>query len=189
MAAERKFKIITVFEQRDQPGGIWNYTGDEGTTSSSPIPNATPSQVAVAVDGTFASPVYDSLETNIPNSLMQFCEFPFPSGTALFPAHHVVKEYLHRYAEELRPLIRFHSQVLDISLSRSPKAEWTVTWRDIKSDKVSTAQFDGVVVANGHYNEPNIPAIPGLEEWNRRYPGSIIHSSVYRRAEPFTNKV
>lgn len=188
MAAERKFKTITVFEQRDQPGGIWNYTGDEGTASC-PIPNATPSQVAVAVDGTFASPVYDSLETNIPNSLMQFCEFPFPLGTALFPTHRVVKEYLHRYAEELRPLMRLHSQVLDISLSRSPKVEWTVTWRDIKSDKVSTARFDGVVVANGHYNEPNIPAIPGLEEWNRRYPGSIIHSSVYRRAEPFTNKV
>jgi cation diffusion facilitator CzcD-associated flavoprotein CzcO len=179
MVAERKFKTITVFEQRDQPGGIWNYTGDEGTSSS-------PSEV---VDGTFASPVYDSLETNIPNSLMQYCEAPFASGTALFPTHYVVKEYLHRYAEELRPLIRFRSQVLDISLSRSPKAEWSVTWRDIKSDTVSTDQFDGVVVANGHYNEPNIPAIPGLEEWNRQYPGSIMHSSVYRRAGPFANKV
>lgn len=184
MVAERKFKTITVFEQRDQPGGIWNYTGDEGTGGS--IPNTTSQKEAV--DGAFASPVYDLLETNIPNSLMQYCEAPFPSGTALFPTHYVVKEYLHRYAEELRPLIRFHSQVLDISLS-SPKPEWTVTWHDIKSDIVSTAQFDGVVVANGHYNEPNIPAIPGLEEWNRQYPGSIRHSSVYRRAGPFANKV
>lgn len=29
MVAEQKFKTITVFEQRDQSGGIWNYTGDE----------------------------------------------------------------------------------------------------------------------------------------------------------------
>ncbi|KAL4780807.1 hypothetical protein BJX76DRAFT_337051 [Aspergillus varians] len=191
MVAEQKFKTITIFEQRDQPGGVWNYTGDEGVNggSSTPVPNARPGQAAQQVGGTFVSPVYDSLETNIPNSMMQFCDFPFPQGTALFPTHHVVRGYLHQYAEELRPFMQFQSQVLDISLTqKDPKPEWTVTWQDLKSDQHLTAKFDAVLVANGHHNEPRIPSIPGLDEWNRAYPGSVTHSASYRRPAPFTNK-
>ncbi|KAL4931342.1 uncharacterized protein BDV17DRAFT_297116 [Aspergillus undulatus] len=141
------------------------------------------------VNNTFISPVYDSLETNIPNSLMQSCDFPFPQGTALFPAHHVVKEYLHRYAGELSPYIQFQSQVLDVSfMQEKTNPGWAVTWRDLASGNISTAQFDVVLVANGHHNESHLPAIPGLEEWNRMYPKSIIHSSLYRRVQSFTDE-
>lgn len=142
------------------------------------------------MNGTFISPVYDSLETNIPNSMMQFTECPFPTGTALFPTHVVVKDYLHQYAEELKPLIRLQSLILDVVLSKKHQnPEWTVTWRDLKTGGTLVEQFDAVVVANGHHNDPYIPEIPGLAEWNRAYPGSIIHSSSYRRPESFANKV
>ncbi|KAJ5910054.1 hypothetical protein N7504_004697 [Penicillium tannophilum] len=188
---KKKFKTITIFEQRDQPGGVWNYTGDEGTGPNAiPIPQPSPSSVPQQpINGTFISPVYDSLETNIPSSMMQFCDFPFPAGTALFPSHVVVKEYLHRYAEDLRDLIKFQTLVLDVSVSaRHPRTEWTVTWRDLKTNQVSDAKFDAVIVANGHHNDPNVPVIPGLAEWDQMYPGSVIHSSLYRRADSFTNK-
>lgn len=122
--------------------------------------------------------------------MMQFTEFPFPTGTSLFPTHAVVKTYLHRYAEELQPFIRLQSMILDVTiLKKRSKPEWTVTWRDLKTDQISVEQFDAVVVANGHHNDPYIPKITGLDEWNRAYPGSIIHSSSYRRAESFSNQV
>ncbi|KAL4956370.1 hypothetical protein BDW69DRAFT_192497 [Aspergillus filifer] len=177
--AEQNFRTITIFEQRSQPGGVWNYTGDEGIDG-----NPTP-------ETTIPSPVYDSLETNIPNSLMQFCETPFPAGTALFPSHCVVKEYLHRYAEELRPYIEFNAEVIEVSFNRkdqSSKPEWRVTWKDLISGVKSTARFDAVIVANGHHNVPIIPGIPSLDEWETLYPGSIIHSSVYRRPDIFRDK-
>ncbi|KAI3199141.1 hypothetical protein DTO012A9_1606 [Penicillium roqueforti] len=189
LLAERKFKSITIFEQRDQPGGVWNYTGDEGISTSAlarPNPSQEPQQ---PVKGTFASPVYDALETNIPKSLMQFTEYPFPAASALFPAHTVVRDYLHRYAEELLPYIRLNSLILDVTLSKKhPRPEWTVTWRDLQTNEILVEQFDAVVVANGHHNDPYIPKITGLDEWSQTYPGSIIHSSSYRRPESFANK-
>ncbi|CAI7620889.1 unnamed protein product [Penicillium discolor] len=190
LLAEQKFKTITIFEQRDKPGGVWNYTGDQGVSNASVLSHSKPSQEPQQpVNGTFISPVYDSLETNIPNSMMQFTECPFPTGTALFPTHVVVKDYLHRYAEELKPIIRLQSLILDVGLSKKhPNPEWTVTWRDLKTGGTLVEQFDAVVVANGHHNDPYIPEIPGLAEWNGAYPGSIIHSSSYRRPESFANK-
>lgn len=189
LIAERKFDTISIFEQREHPGGVWNYTGDKGVEDM-PIPHTTPSGLPQEpVDSVFASPVYDSLETNIPNSMMQFCDSPFPEGTALFPAHTVVRDYLHGYAEELRPLIQFQSLVLSITLDESPRPEWTVTWRDLKTAQESAAKFDAVVVANGHHNDPFVPDIPGLAEWNQDHPGSIIHSASYRRPTSFANKV
>ncbi|KAL4879920.1 hypothetical protein BJY04DRAFT_228823 [Aspergillus karnatakaensis] len=199
LIAEKKFKVITIFEQRDQPGGVWNYTGDAGLSNSSTIqvPNAIPRQTPqepVNSNGTFVSPVYDALETNIPNSLMQFCDSPFPSGTALFPAHSVVRDYLHTYAEELRPYIQFQAQVLDIFVTQRLETEWAVKWRDLalnasgEGQKVQTVVFDAVIIANGHHNELNIPNIPGLSEWHKTFPGSITHSALYRCPEAFADK-
>ncbi|CAI7630317.1 unnamed protein product [Penicillium glandicola] len=189
LLAEQKFKSVTIFEQRDKPGGVWNYTGDEGVSNASlarPIPSQEPQQ---PVNGIFTSPVYDSLETNIPKSMMQFTEYPFPEDTALFPPHAVVKDYLHRYADELLPYIRLQSLILDVNLSKKhPKPEWSVTWRDLKTNEILVEQFDAVIVANGHHNDPYIPEISGLAEWNQAHPGSIIHSSSYRRPESFSNK-
>jgi cation diffusion facilitator CzcD-associated flavoprotein CzcO len=191
LLAEKKFQNITIFEQRDQPGGVWNYTGDEGINDASALPRPKPSQgLQQTFNGSFASPVYDSLETNIPNSMMQFIDSPFPVGTSLFPPHGVVRDYLHQYAEELLPYIRLQSLVLDVVLSKKhPKPEWTVTWRDLKTQRDLVEQFDAVVVANGHHNDPYIPEIEGLAEWSKSYPGSIIHSSSYRRPASFANKV
>lgn len=122
--------------------------------------------------------------------MMQFIDMPFPPGTSLFPPHEVVKQYLHKYAEELRPLIRFQSLILNVQLkTQHPHAEWIVTWRDLKTTETLSAQFDAVIVANGHHNDPYIPDIAGLTQWTQVFPGSIIHSASYRRPESFSNKV
>lgn len=49
-------------------------------------------------------------------------------------------------------------------------------------EKTEEDIYDAVVVCNGHYSEPKIATIPGLEEW----PGRQIHSHNYRRPELFS---
>lgn len=49
--------------------------------------------------------------------------------------------------------------------------------------------FDAVVVASGHFWVPYIPAIDGLEEFEKARPGSIIHSKHFRGRKQFVGKV
>ena len=44
-----------------------------------------------------------------------------------------------------------------------------------------TSAFDAVVVANGHYEEPNIPDIAGHDTW----PGKIVHSVDYSTPDEY----
>ena len=41
--------------------------------------------------------------------------------------------------------------------------------------------FDAVLVCNGHYTEPNLPQLPGAQE----FPGLLMHSHNYRQADAF----
>ena len=45
--------------------------------------------------------------------------------------------------------------------------------------------FDAVVVANGHYHEPNLPEVPGMDA----FPGLQLHSHNYRYPERFAGQV
>ncbi|KAJ7167640.1 hypothetical protein C8R46DRAFT_1093672 [Mycena filopes] len=72
---------------------------------------------------------------------------------------------------------------------------WTLTLKSFTHFDSSTCKerwwtedFDAVVVATGNFNAPNVPNIPGLVEWRRRYPGSISHSREYRYPEKFVNQ-
>jgi hypothetical protein len=49
--------------------------------------------------------------------------------------------------------------------------------------------FDAVVVASGHFWVPYIPAIDGLEQFEKVRPGSIIHSKHFRGRKQFVGKV
>jgi cation diffusion facilitator CzcD-associated flavoprotein CzcO len=45
--------------------------------------------------------------------------------------------------------------------------------------------FDAVVVANGHYSQPMLPSVKGMEVWRRRQ----LHSHSYRVPDPFRGEV
>lgn len=87
-------------------------------------------------------------------------------------------------------LITFNTTVENIHKRSS---SWVLTLRQevIGGDKDRWWQqeFDAVVVASGHYNIPYIPNIPGLVEYEKRYPGSIMHSKHYRDTDAFREKV
>jgi len=188
-------------------GGLWNYSPltdetlhDVAVPQTRPYPDLKGNSHGVRnrtrssgvngyTDPSLTSPVYDKLETNIPRSLMGFSNLDWPSTCQLFPPHEDVLDYIHDYADEVRHLIRFDRQVSHIRLLDG--CQWLVQsrrlfnqgWSDVKEDR-----FDAVLVANGHFNVPYIPSVPGIEEWNNTFPGSIMHSKFYRNSHSYAGK-
>jgi cation diffusion facilitator CzcD-associated flavoprotein CzcO len=140
----------------------------------------------------FETPLYDNLETNIPKFLMAYSDKPFPTNAPLFPKHEMVLKYLEEYAEDVRHLIRFQTQVRDVRLRKDDEHggsdRWEVTVLDLRSRHATTAVYDAVVVASGHYTVPHVPAIKGVGDWNEAYRGAIIHSKAYRKPDVFKDK-
>jgi cation diffusion facilitator CzcD-associated flavoprotein CzcO len=195
--SQKAFTKIDVFEQRATVGGLWNHTapnvhdGDFAIPRSQPttLPD-TPTWAEGVAPSQFASPVYDLLEINIPHTLMNYSDHQFPQGSSLFPRHVVVKQYLHDYADGVRDLITLETQVLGVEkLQSGPREKWRLELHHLGSKETRTEEYDAVLIAGGHYNDPFIPQIPGLARLNEQYQGSVTHSKFYKRPDVFQNKV
>jgi cation diffusion facilitator CzcD-associated flavoprotein CzcO len=167
----------------------------------------------------FISPIYDSLETNIPKRLMAFHGAEFEDEEPLFPSHKGVLRYLEQYAEDVIHLVRFRTQVLDVRPTENEDGmRWSVKTRrlgdglrsagegneireeekgeidhvaDLNNEKedVETEVFDAVIVASGHYDTPFVPDIAGLRAFHEKWPTVVSHSKYYRRPEEYKDKV
>nr|GMD95976.1 flavin-containing monooxygenase FMO GS-OX-like 4 [Ipomoea batatas] len=177
---------VVVFERESQLGGTWVYTS---AVESDPL-GLEPCREVVN------SSLYASLRTNLPREVMGFLDFPFVDTKKArrdprrFPGHREVLEYLRDFAGEFRvtEMVRFSTEVRYVGLVGDGK--WKV--RSIKRggsggggaadvDEV----YDAVVVCNGHYTEPRIAEIPGMDVWPREQ----IHSHNYRVPDGFKDKV
>ncbi|KAF8491106.1 FAD/NAD(P)-binding domain-containing protein [Gautieria morchelliformis] len=147
---------LVAFEACNELGGVWS--------PSVPVGNP-------------ASPLYDALTTNLPHPVMAFSSFWFEPSTPLFPSAHLVLRYLQRYADHfnLNKYIRYNSRV--------DEASWDDHAWNVRLADGTTQLFDRVVVANGHYNIPRYPAIPGLKPWLDL--GRVSHSVFYRNPQPY----
>lgn len=121
--------------------------------------------------------------TNVPDIAMCFSDQRFSYGP--FPPHHVPRLYLEHYvaAHKLDAHLVLRTTVEDVS--RLPDGDrWQLTLR--RHDVVRgvdvwwTEAFDALVVANGHYSVPYIPAVDGLAAYSARFPGRVVHSKYYR---------
>lgn len=194
LLAENTFSKIDIYESQAEVGGAWKYTPQ--TSKSSSAPQTNPHQPLesplIAEDGEklFPTPMYDTLRTNIPKMLMAYHDTPFEDDEPLFPSRQAVQEYLIRYSKEVRSLIKFQTQVRNVSVSKTDdgKDEWTICVRDLVTNHETTHIYDAVVVANGHYTVPYIPSIPGMAEFASQYPNTIIHSKYYRSPAIYANR-
>ncbi|KAK2855755.1 hypothetical protein FQN49_004874 [Arthroderma sp. PD_2] len=201
LLAEQCFEQIEVFEQRSSVGGVWNLTPAEDkdqtvTTVPAEDPNVPLDEPfwharipqASKKEAIFLSPLYDGLETNIPQGLMRFSDLSFPDKTRLFPKSETVLEYLERYSLDVKHLIQFEVQVVNLKPEDKSIGTWAVTRKDLVSGALQTDVYDAVVIANGHYNTPNLPSVPGIIAWKEAYPRGIIHSKQYFDPTPYKNK-
>ena len=120
---------------------------------------------------------------------MAYSDKPFPADAPLFPKHGMVLQYLDEYAEDIKHLIHFQTQVIDVRLmTQASRDQWEVTTLNLPSSETKISTYDAVVVATGHYTVPNVPDIKGVDRWNRSYPTRIIHSKAYRVPEAYRDK-
>jgi cation diffusion facilitator CzcD-associated flavoprotein CzcO len=143
----------------------------------------------------FVSPMYDSLEVNIPHPMMAFSDTQFREGIPLFPGHEEVRRYLNGYTADVLDYVRFGTQVTKVKLvdewekeEGNIQALWEVTGVYLQTGESFTEQYDAVIVANGHYSTPHIPDIPGLKGWAAQFPGSVQHSKYYRTTKLYRDK-
>ncbi|KAH8673716.1 hypothetical protein BX600DRAFT_480072 [Xylariales sp. PMI_506] len=146
------------------------------------------------------SSVYPYLETNVDDLAMSFSQEPIPAVRSEWsvgvhgpdtPFRHwtVILEYLQSQVER-----RGYTDLVSYSttVERAEKVgdEWKVTLRrDEGADDYWWVEwFDGLVVATGHYSVPYIPATPGLEEFAKAYPGSVLHSKHFRGRDNYRGK-
>jgi cation diffusion facilitator CzcD-associated flavoprotein CzcO len=141
------------------------------------------------------------LETNIDASVMEFSQEPIPhEQSATSVARHGPDtpfrpwQTIQRYIESLvnrngyQDLVSFNTTVERVT---KVNGEWEVVLRKTgeKLDYWWKEYFDAVVVANGHYTVPYVPAIEGLAEFEKSSPGSVIHTKAYRGRNAYRGKV
>ncbi|CAK9171132.1 unnamed protein product [Ilex paraguariensis] len=173
---------VVVFEREKQIGGTWIYNPN---TESDPL-GVEPTRNIIH------SSLYASLRTNLSREVMGFREYPFVAvdkgdrDPRRFPGHREVLEYLNDFMGEfeLGGLVRFGTEVKHVGLMEGGK--WKVRSRK-RSDggEDDDEVYDAVVVVNGHYTEPRIAEIPGIDMW----PGKQIHSHNYRVPDPFRDQI
>jgi cation diffusion facilitator CzcD-associated flavoprotein CzcO len=183
---ENYFETITVYERSDRVGGTWNYSPETNPPPSIPCTNALTQDHTLQHPNDIYSPIYESLHTNLPHTVMCFKDIPFPNDTPYFPTHRHVLDYVQRFAVEqkLMPMVRLSTQVENVQFE---KGTWTVTATHLESGIKSQDEYEAVIVANGHYTIPYIPDVPGLAESDAFL--EIFHSRDYRTPDRFKDKV
>eukprot|EP00258_Populus_trichocarpa_P010879 XP_002319003.3 flavin-containing monooxygenase FMO GS-OX-like 4 [Populus trichocarpa] len=179
---------VVVFEKDDQVGGLWMYD-----------PRVEPDPLGLDLTRPVVhSSLYESLRTNLPRETMGFMDYPFVTREGegrdprRFPGHREVLMYLQDYAREfgIEEMVRFGCEVVNVEMIDSGK--WKVKSKrkrlddnDRGDDFADHEDFDAVVVCVGHYTQPRIAEIPGINLW----PGKQIHSHNYRIPEPFRDQI
>ena len=162
---------VTLFERQSRPGGVWVYDAEP---EADPLGATRPSAYRHAA-------LYASLHTNLPRDLMAFECFTFDTAGggddawARYPHHTHVQTYLARFADHfgLTERVRYRTDVQHVAPTADQK------WR-IETG-TERHEFDAVLVCNGHYARPRVPALSGAEQFE----GLRIHSKSYRDPAPF----
>lgn len=147
------------FEAHDDVGGLWNIHNPRST-------------------------VYESAHLISSKRMTEFAEFPMADTVADYPSHRELLDYFRAFADHfgLRQHYRFGTRVLKVEpVSAEPDTRWRLTTEG--PDGVQhTADYKGVVVANGTLAEPNMPTFPG------QFAGELLHTSAYKSAALFEGK-
>ncbi|KAL6647218.1 hypothetical protein ACP70R_014655 [Stipagrostis hirtigluma subsp. patula] len=208
LAAARELRreghAVTVMEQRGDVGGQWLY--DPRTDDADPLGAAPP---PVKVHGS----MYASVRLISPREGMGFSDFQFVPrrgedaagrDARRFPGHREVYCYLKDFCDAfgIMDVVRLNTKVTRVAMAPPPHegcgggggyagVRWQV--RSVRVEPESGEEvapedeevFDAVVIANGHYSQPRLPRINGMEQWQRRQ----LHSHSYRVPDPLRDEV
>jgi cation diffusion facilitator CzcD-associated flavoprotein CzcO len=134
---------------------------------------------AADVGGTWRDNTYPGCACDIPSHLYSFSFAPNPNWSRVYSPWREIQGYLRNCATRfgILPHIRWNSELLDASWSEA-EARWYITTRQ---GKLSADIF---ILGNGPLNEPSLPAVPGIENFE----GTLFHSSRWRHDYDLTGK-
>jgi dimethylaniline monooxygenase (N-oxide forming) len=119
---------------------------------------------------------YPGLRIQISRKCYSLSDFPMPDDYSEFPTSEQMYAYLDAYAGRcgVRDHIRFATEIVRVVRRLDGRAGWRVEDR-----AGATHDFDFVVVCNGMFSIPSVPAAPGRDEFERAG-GVVLHSSQLR---------
>lgn len=144
---------------------------------------------------------HEHLHSNIIPEIMSYTQEPFPDQLSERTLRQYGQGAPFRHRETIRGWVenifvkngndKFLELGTTVEKAVKEGDEWVLTLRKEGPGKDYWWRewFDALVVATGHYNVPWFPEIPGLAEYDERFPERIIHSKHFRGAEKFRGKV
>ncbi|PGH16799.1 hypothetical protein AJ80_05114 [Polytolypa hystricis UAMH7299] len=206
---------VVLFERSNATGGVWHF--DPRPSLEPRYPNDRPApledeltkarwpekdevevlcdEVEISVLHAPPGPCYKGLKTNIPTTIMRSTLLSWPGGTPEHFGHYDVENYIHELSSltGVDSVIEYNTRVEEI-VKRPGSAKWTLRTSTLHpvdrgySLHQKEQLFDSVVVATGHYQEPYVPDIKGLDTWKSKFPERIMHSKCYRSPEQFQDQ-
>lgn len=144
------------FETYSDVGGLWNIANPRST-------------------------VYESAHLISSKHATEFNEFPMRPEVADYPSHRDMRQYFIDFADHfgLRAHYHFGARVLRAApAGEGPAPLWRIDWQDADGHAHS-AEFKGLVIANGTLAEPNLPKFEG------QFSGRLMHTAEYKSAAVF----
>ncbi|MEH3047630.1 flavin-containing monooxygenase [Sphingomonas adhaesiva] len=124
---------------------------------------------------------YPGLTTQNPRETYAFADFPMPASYPEWPTGAQVQAYLESYVDHfgIRDAIRLDTEVT----SATPDATgWTIATRDTATGEQASVRVDYLIVCNGIFSIPAVPAFSGSEAF-RTGGGHILHTSQFTDIE------
>lgn len=128
------------------------------------------------------STMYETAHLISSKRMTEFTDFPMREEVADYPSHREMKRYFEEFATafDLHRHYQFGAEVLSCTPLGASGEGWDITWRE---DGVTrSAQFAGLLIANGTLSTPNMPHFKG------QFDGTLIHSAEYRSPRQFEGK-
>jgi cation diffusion facilitator CzcD-associated flavoprotein CzcO len=109
---------------------------------------------------------YPGVQTQSPRDMYSLSDFPMPKSYPEWPSGIQVQEYLAAYATNfgIDPLLRLNTEVTS-ARQTADATRWTLGLRSTIDSTEQSETFDRLIVANGIFCEPAVPAYPGLAEF------------------------
>jgi cation diffusion facilitator CzcD-associated flavoprotein CzcO len=127
---------------------------------------------------------YPGVRTQNPRDTYAFSDFRMPKNFDEWPRGQDVQQYLATFANHFGviSLINFSHAVSEISYNENV---WTI--KGIADSGTFEKKIDFLIICNGTFSDPFIPAIPGLDEFSEAG-GLVLHTSEFHELEKVRNK-
>jgi cation diffusion facilitator CzcD-associated flavoprotein CzcO len=126
------------------------------------------------------STMYESAHLISSKSMTELSEFPLGDDVAVYPHHSEICQYFRDYADRFQLRDHFHFGARVTACTPLADGRWQLRWE--QDEQTKTAEFAGVLIANGQLSEPNRPTFPG------QFNGQILHSCQYKSPDLFAGR-